>query len=94
MRGIRREEEERALVDGDVLDDSGLGRGGGFGVDSLEKHGAAILVEEFGGRVDVVVCSRVGAADYHHRVAGGAGGGGVVDAVVVDWGAKEVGVGF
>ena len=94
MRGIRRKEEERALVDGDVLDDGGLGRGGGFGVNSLEEHGAAILVEEFGGGVDVVVCSRVGAADYHHRVAGGAGGGGVVDAVVVDWGAKEVGVGF
>ena len=81
-------------MDRDVLRDCGLGRGGGFGVDSLEKHGAAILVEEFGGRVDVVVCSCVGAADYHDCVAGGAGGGGVVDAVVVDWGAEEVGVCF
>lgn len=81
-------------MDRDVLDDGGVGCGGGFGVDGFEEHGAAILVEEFGGRVDVIVCSCVGAADYHYRVAGGAGGGGMVDAVVVDWGAEEVGVGF
>ena len=46
------------------------------------------MVEEFGGAVDVVVCSCVWAADDHdgHWVG--------VDAVVVDWGFEEVGVLF
>lgn len=40
-------------------------------VDGFEEHGAAVLVEEFGRGVEVVVCSRVGAADDHDGVAGG-----------------------
>lgn len=47
-----------------------------------------MLVEEFGGGVDVVVCSGVGTADYHYCH------GVVVDAVVVYWGFEEVGVFF
>lgn len=69
------------------------GRGAGF-IDGAEEHGAFILVKEFRGRVDVVVCSGVGAADYHYCVALRGGGGGVVDAVVVYRGLEEVGVGF
>lgn len=69
-------------------------RWGDGGVDGLKEHGAAVLVEEFGGGVDVVVCAGVGAADYHYCVAGSARGGGVVDAVVVNRGLEEVGVGF
>lgn len=77
-------------MDGDVL---WCGRGGGR-VNGFEEHRTLVLVEEFGGRVDVVVGAGVGAADYHYGVAGCVWGGGVVDAVVVDWGTEEVGVGF
>lgn len=35
-------------------------------VDCFEEHGAFVLVEEFWGRVDVVVCSGVGAAENHY----------------------------
>lgn len=42
----------------------------------------------------MVVCSGIGAADDHYRVAGCGGGGGMVDAVVVDRWLEEVGVGF
>lgn len=67
------------------------GRGGG-GVDGFEEHGAVELVEEFGRRVDVVVCSGVRAADDHDGVAAGCGR--VIDAVVVDGGLEEVRVVF
>lgn len=68
------------------------GRGAGGCIDGFEEHGSPVLVEEFGCGVEVVVCSRVGAADDHDGVAGGVGG--VVDAVVVDGGLEEMGVGF
>lgn len=55
-------------------------------LDGLEEHSAFVLVEEFGRRVDVVVCSCVGAA-YDHD-----GHGIVVDAVVVDRRFEEVGI--
>lgn len=90
MRGVGREEEDRTFVDGDVL----WSWWGGRGVDCSQEHGAAVLVEEFGGCVDVVVGAGVGAADYHYCVAGGSRGGGVVDTVVVDRGLEEVGVSF
>lgn len=77
-------------MDGDVLRGLRVGRV----VDCSQEHGAAVLVEEFGGCVDVVVGAGVGAADYHYRVAGGSRGGGVVDTVVVDRGLEEVGVSF
>jgi len=77
-------------VDGDVL----WGRRGGRGVNCFEEHGAAVLVEEFGGAVDVVVGAGVGAADYHYCVAGGSRGGGVVDAVVVYRRLEEVRISF
>ncbi|KFY64587.1 hypothetical protein V497_01651 [Pseudogymnoascus sp. VKM F-4516 (FW-969)] len=42
----------------------GYGEGaGGAVVDDLQEEGAAVLVEPFGGGVDVVVCAGVGAAD-------------------------------
>ncbi len=37
-------------------------------VDDFEEHCAAVLVEPFGGCVDVVVCSGVGAADNLRKV--------------------------
>ena len=55
VRGIGREEKHLAFPDRDV---AVLGL-----VDHFEEHGAAVLVEPFGGRVDVVVCAGVGAAD-------------------------------
>lgn len=67
-------------------------RRGGAGVDSFEEHGAAVLVEEFRSRVDVVVCAGVGSADDHHGVSLCGGGGWVVDAVVVNGGLEEVSV--
>jgi hypothetical protein len=78
---IPRQEEDFSFIDVDVAE-------GAFRCDGLEKHAAAVLVEEFGGAVDVVVCSCVGPADDHdgHWVR--------VDAVVVDWGFEEVGVLF
>lgn len=57
-------------------------------VNDLEEHGAFILVEPFGGFVDVVVGSGVGSS-YDHD-----GNIFVVHAVVVDWGFEEVGVLF
>lgn len=55
-------------------------------IDDLEQHGPFVLVEPFGGLVDVVVCALVGAADDHDSY------GVVVDAVVVDGGLEYVGV--
>lgn len=77
-------------MDGDVLE---CGWCGGC-IDGFQEHRASVLVEEFGGCVDVVVCSGVRAADYHYGVAGCGGGGGVVDAVVVYGWLEEVGVFF
>ena len=54
VRDISRQEEELALVDVDVFEFVVL--------DGFEQHAAFILVEEFRGRVDVVVCSCVGTA--------------------------------
>lgn len=81
--GVGRKEEHVALADDDVLEGVVVG-----GVDDLEEHGAAVLVEPFGGLVDVVVGAGVGAADDHDGEAF------VVDAVVVDGGFEEVGVFF
>jgi hypothetical protein len=55
---IPRQEENLSFIDVDVAEDA-------FGRDGLEQHAAAVLVEEFGGAVDVVVCSCVGSADDH-----------------------------
>lgn len=77
-------------MDGDVLGS----RRGCRGVDCSQEHRAAVLVEEFGSGVDVVVGAGVGAADYHYCVAGGSWRGRVVNAVVVDRGLEEVGVSF
>lgn len=82
MRNVPRKQEEFALVDVDVFE---LVCGG---FDGFEQHAAFVLVEEFGGGVEVVVCAGVGAA-YDHD-----GHGVVVDQVVVDGGFEEVGVLF
>lgn len=58
-------EEHFAFADWDVAV--------GAGVDDSEEHAAAVLVEPFGGLVDVVVCSGVGAADDLDRLAMGPG---------------------
>lgn len=58
----------------------------------FEEHGASVLIEEFRGGVDVVVCSCVGSADDHDGVSGGSGW--MVDAVVVDGGLEKMGIGF
>lgn len=73
MGCVGREEEHAAFVDGDVAVD-GFG-GGGF--DDFEEHRAFVLVEEFGGGVDMVVCAGVGAADdlWGGRISEGMGGG-------------------
>jgi len=78
---IPRQEKDFSFIDVDVAETA-------FRCDGLEKHAAAVLVEELWGAVDVVVCSCVGASDDHygHWVR--------VDAVVVDWGFEEVGVLF
>ena len=70
MWRIWRKEEELAFADGNVAE-GGLGGGCavawgervGGGVDDAEEHGAAVLVEELGGGVDMVVCSGVGTAN-------------------------------
>lgn len=49
------EEEHRAFGDGEGSRDDA--------VDDFEEEGAAVLVEPFGGAVDVVVCAGVWAAD-------------------------------
>lgn len=77
---VRREEKQVALANDNVL-----GRVCER-VDGFEEHGATVLVEEFGGLVDVEVCAGVGAADDHDGEVI------VVDAVVVDGGLEKVGV--
>lgn len=90
MRGIGWEQEQGALLDGNILE-----RGWISGcVDGLEKHRSSMLIEELRGGVNVVVCSRVGAADNHDGVAGCGRGGRVVDAVVIYWRLKEMRIGF
>ena len=96
MRRVGGQEEHLAFADRDVAV--------GAGVDDFEEHAAAVLVEPFGGLVDVVVCSGVGAADDLGGLAMGLGNSKgerchdcdilVVDAVVVDWRFEEVGVLF
>lgn len=81
MRRIPRQQKNLPFIDVDV---SVFARR----LDGLEQHAATVLVEEFGGAVDVVVCSCVGAADDHD------GQWIRVDAVVVDWGFEKVGVLF
>lgn len=82
MRHVARQQKQLALVDVDVAELVGAG------LDGLEQHAAAVLVEELGRRVDVIVGAGVGAADDHdgERV--------VVDQIVVDGGLEEVGVRF
>lgn len=58
MRRIPRQQKHLALVNVDVAE-------GARGLDGLEQHAATVLVEEFGGAVDVVVCSCIWAADDH-----------------------------
>jgi hypothetical protein len=81
--GVRRQQEHVALVDEDV---AVLFPGRVRRVDDFQEHAAFVLVEPFGGFVDVVVCAGVGAADDHD------GDGVVVDAVVVYGGLQHVGV--
>jgi hypothetical protein len=59
VRDVAGQQKELALVDVDVFE---LVCGG---LDGLEQHAAFVLVEEFGGAVEVVVCASVGAADDH-----------------------------
>jgi len=56
VRCVWREQEHLAFGDDDVAE-------GAF-VDDFEEHGATVLVEPFGGFVDVVVGSGVGTAYY------------------------------
>ena len=60
VRDVSREQEQLALVDVDVFElvCSGL--------DGFEQHAAFELVEELGGRVEVVVCARVGTSYDHY----------------------------
>lgn len=90
MRRVRREQEDRPLVDRDVVE-GGRRRGGVY---CLEQHRSSVLVEKFRCCVDVVVCSCVGTADNHDCVAGCRGGRWMVDAVVVNRGLEEMGVFF
>lgn len=55
VRRVGGQQEHVALADDDVAE--------GRAVDDLEDHGAAVLVEPFGGLVDVVVGAGVGATD-------------------------------
>ncbi|RBQ78392.1 hypothetical protein VDGD_21221 [Verticillium dahliae] len=57
VRRVGGQQEHVALADDDVLEGA-VGR-----VDDLEGHGALVLVEPLGRRVDVVVGAGVGAAD-------------------------------
>ena len=87
MRRIRREEKHAAFVNRNVA--VGRFQGGRFGgLDDFKEHGAFVLVEPFGGGIDVVVCAGVGAADDHDGYVV------VVDAVVIYGGFEEVGVFF
>lgn len=54
------QKEHFALADGNVAED-GVGAAGA--VDDFEQHAATVLVEPFRGRVNVVVCAGVWAAD-------------------------------
>lgn len=54
------QKEHFALADGNVAED-GVGARGV--VDDFEQHAATVLVEPFRGRVNVVVCAGVWAAD-------------------------------
>jgi len=80
MGRVGGEEEHGSFMDGDILD--GV-RGGGRVDHRAEEHRSSVLVEEFGRRVDVVVGSGVGPADYHDGVAGREARGGVVYAVII-----------
>ncbi|KFZ04573.1 hypothetical protein V502_10048, partial [Pseudogymnoascus sp. VKM F-4520 (FW-2644)] len=55
VRDVGREEEHRAFGDGQGAGDDAI--------DDFEEEGATVLVEPFGGAVDVVVCAGIGAAD-------------------------------
>ena len=59
MRNVPGQQEELPFVDVDVFE-LVCGR-----LDSFEEHAAFVLVEEFRGRVQVVVGTRVGTADNH-----------------------------
>ena len=63
MRRVGGQEEHFALADGHVAEDGAVVGAGGVLLDDFEEHAAAVLVEPFGSRVDVVVCAGVGAAD-------------------------------
>ena len=78
MGRVGREEEHVALVDADVAKLAII--------DDLEEHAALVLVEPFGGLVDVVICAGVGTADDHD------GDGIIVNTVVVDGRLEHVGV--
>ncbi|EFE39113.1 hypothetical protein TRV_06198, partial [Trichophyton verrucosum HKI 0517] len=80
VRGVGRQEIERALVDGDVLE----GRRAGGGVDHLDHDRALVLVEELRRAVDVVVGPGIGPAHHHDRVSLRGLGRRVVDAVVAN----------
>jgi len=77
---VGRQKEHGAFVDDDVAE-VGL-------VDYFEQHGAAVLVEPFGGFVDVVVGAGVGAAYDHYCDIF------IIDAVVVNRWFEEMGVFF
>lgn len=55
------EEEHGAFGDGEGARDVVF--------DDFEEEGAAVLVEPFGGAVNVVVCAGIGAADNLSRVS-------------------------
>jgi hypothetical protein len=87
---IRRQQEDRAFVDGDILKCRWRRRC----VYRLEQHRTPVLVEELWRGVDVVVCSCVGPANDHDGVTGCCRGRGVVYAVIVDWWLEKMGVGL
>lgn len=60
VRRIGGQKEHFALADGNVAE-GGVGAGGV--VADFEQHAATVLVEPFRGRVNMVVCAGVGAAD-------------------------------
>lgn len=78
MGSIGGEEEHVALVDMDVAELTI--------VNDLEEHAAFVLIEPFGGLIDVVVCAGVGAANDHD------GDGIIVNAIVVHGRLEHVGV--
>ena len=58
MGGIGRKEKHLAFANWNITEGWG-----GFGVIDFQKHRTAVLVEPFGGGVDMVVCAGVGAAN-------------------------------